>query len=301
MALQYAAETQQQQGIHEQVSETNAALIPMLHDLELSIEDLLYFRELSPYLILDGHRTGVKNEDASPAHGYVEGAIFSLRFACVLKKLGAQRSTFLIHTLRNYQTMDRMEAIFDAITDVGKKFISRAYEENIRLQYYGHEVHENYAMANIINAAENITENCNEFELNYLTNYSEQWGVEHQSQLDCLPDINVIGRFTKGHYSGANIPGHTNAANFVYIQQASISENWSDEELLWLALSLLKSHLSLKGFVGGKSYNSTEKAEIRETREVRLWEDNYSSRAADGNYHKRIVSFSPRGPITIKF
>ncbi|MHA2027922.1 MAG: hypothetical protein ACW99Q_00915, partial [Candidatus Kariarchaeaceae archaeon] len=264
-------------------------------------DDLKYFQELSPYLILDGHRTGVKDENANLAHGYIEGAIFSLRFSVFLKILGTYKSTFLIHTLRNYQTEDRMEAIFDAISDVGSGFISKAYERNIRLRYYGHDVHDGYTMSNIINKAERYTKGCTGFELNYLTNYSEQWGIEHQSEMDTLPDINVIGRFTKGHYSGANIPGHTNSANFVYIQQASISENWTDEEMFWLALSLLKSHVSLKGFVGGKSYSNKEKNEIKNAREQELWEGNFENKAAQGKYQKRIVSFSPRGPLTIKF
>ncbi len=298
MALQHATETQQE------VTESHdfellSVILSLLEDLELTVDDLKYFEELSPYLILDGHRTGVKDENASAAHGYVEGAQFSLQFASVLQKLGARQATFLIHTLRNYKTMDRMEAIFDAITDVGKKFVAKAYEKNIKLKYYGHEVHDKYAMADIINQAEKFTKNCSGFELNYLTNYSEQWGVDNQSELDQLPDINVIGRFTKGHYSGANIPGHTNAANFVYIQQASIAENWTGTEMIVLALSLLKSHLALKGFVGGKSYVGTEKTKIKSARENELWEDNYL--VGTENPQKRITSFSPMGPITIKF
>lgn len=299
MALQHITETTQQDVIQSHDFELISTILPLLEDLELTLEDLKYFEELSPYLILDGHRTGVKDENASAAHGYIEGAKFSLQFAAVLQKLGSRRATFLIHTLRNYKTMDRMEAIFDAITDVGKAFVSKAYEMNIRLKYYGHEVHDKYTMSNLINQAESYTKNCSGFELNYLTNYSEQWGVDNQSKLDPLPDINVIGRFTKGHYSGANIPGHTNAANFVYIQQASIAENWNSKEMIVLALSLLKSHLALKGFVGGKSYVGPEKAKIKAARENELWEDNYLVGTKDP--HKRITSFSPMGPITIKF
>ncbi|OLS20795.1 MAG: Ditrans,polycis-undecaprenyl-diphosphate synthase ((2E,6E)-farnesyl-diphosphate specific) [Candidatus Heimdallarchaeota archaeon LC_2] len=299
MALQHTTERNQHLKTELEDYGLINTILPLLDDMDLTVDDLKYFQELSPYLILDGHRTGVRNENASPAHGYVEGAQFSLRFASVLKKLGGKQATFLIHTLRNYKTMDRMEVIFDAITDVGKKFVSKAYEKNIKLRYYGHEVHDSYAMADIINRAEEFTKNCSGFDLYYLTNYSEQWGVDNQSELESLPDINVIGRFTKGHYSGANIPGHTNEANFVYIQQASIAENWTGRELIILALSLLKSHLALKGHVGGKSYVGTEKARIKSARENELWEDNYL--VGTEIPHKRITSFSPKGPITIKF
>ncbi|MCE7736179.1 MAG: hypothetical protein GPJ54_14960 [Candidatus Heimdallarchaeota archaeon] len=299
MALQHDTETDQQDVTQSHDFEFITSMLPLLEDLDLTVDDLKYFEELSPYLILDGHRTGVKDENASKAHGYIEGAKFSLKFAAVLKKLGGGKVTFLIHTLRNYKTMDRMDAIFDAILEVGKEFVTRAYEKNIRLKYYGHEVHDEYAMAKIINQAEKFTKNCYGFELNYLTNYSEQWGVDNQSELDPLPEINVIGRFTKGHYSGANIPGHTNAANFVYIQQASIAENWTTQEMIILALSLLKSHLVLKGYVGGKSYVGPEKEMIKNAREQDLWEDNYL--VGTENPRKRIVSFSPMGPIDIKF
>lgn len=299
MALQHATEISQQSVARNHDFEFISTILPLLEDLELNMDDLKYFEELSPYLILDGHRTGVQDENASPAHGYIEGAKFSLQLASILKKLGARKATFLIHTLRNYKTIDRMTAIFDAITDVGKAFVSKAYEKNIQLKYYGHEVHDNYAMAGIINQAEKYTRSCSGFELNYLTNYSEQWGIDNQSELDSLPDINVIGRFTKGHYSGANIPGHTNAANFVYIQQASIAENWNQKEMIVLALSLLKSHLVLKGFVGGKSYVGSEKVKIKNAREQGLWEDNYIVGTEISS--KRIVSFSPMGPIDIKF
>ncbi|MHA2168653.1 MAG: hypothetical protein ACXAB7_01945, partial [Candidatus Kariarchaeaceae archaeon] len=250
------------------------------------------------YLILDGHRTGIADSDRNPARGYIEGAIFSLRFAQVLKDFGGTKATFLIHTLRNYKTMDRMHAIFDAVENVGKQFIETAYRSGIHLRYFGDDVHSGYALSKLVNTAEQMTKDRNEFELNYLTNYSEVWAMENVSKIQDVPEISVIGRFTKGHYSGANIPGHTNQANFIYIQQASISENWSDEDLIFLALSLLKSHLSLKGFVGGKSYTDDEKEQIREARENLMWEEKYT---INEYVTKRIISYNPKGPLTILF
>ena len=278
--------------------ELNDQILPILDQLDMTIEDLNHFRDLSPYLILDGHRTGIKDSDVNPARGYVEGAEFSLRFAKVLQKLGGEKATFLIHTLRNYQTMDRMKSIFSAIEDVGKKFISTAHQSNVKLKYFGESVHEKYAMSGLVNKAEKVTKDCNGFDLNYLTNYSEDWGVDHKEELEEVPDISVIGRFTKGHFSGAGIPGHSSKANFMYIQQASVSENWSDKDLLVLALSLLKSHIALNGYVGGKSYKKGEKDEIREAREEEMWDEDY---CISEKVSKKIISFSPKGPITIKF
>ena len=271
----------------------------LLSSMDMTFQDLTFMEELSPYLILDGHRTGVQGEH-DMSYGYIEGAIFSMRFARILQELGAKKVTFLIHTLRNYKTMDRMSAIFDGVEQIAEKFIKTARESDIKLRYYGHDVHDGYALAKPVKLAEHFTMGCQSFELNYLTNYSEQWGVENQPELEDLPDINVVGRFTKGHYSGANIPGHTNEANFIYIQQASISENWSDDELVILALSLLKSYLSLKGFVGGKSYTPEEKEEIKHKREYEAHSDVFDLSIAD-KHTKQIMSFSPMGPISIKF
>ncbi len=271
-------------------------ILQSLDTMNMSVDDLEMLKYLSPYLILDGHRTGTKHDMVT---GYMEGATFSLRFASILKKMGGKRATFLIHTLRNYKTMDRIKAIFDGVEQIGADFIKTAYKKNIKLTYYGHDVHDKYSLSKLINAAENATGICNGFHLNYLTNYSDTWGSEHKQQMDELPEITVIGRFTKGHYSGAGIPGKASKANFIYIQQASISENWSDDQMIILILGLLKSHIALHGFVGGKSYQKGEKEEIYRKREEELWEENYEF--PSGIKPKRMTTFTPIGPVTIKF
>ena len=275
----------------------NPLVVDIMVKLDMDPADIEYMHELSPYLILDGHRSGMQQNE-NPAQGYLEGAIFSLRFAKIMQELGGRQCSFLIHTLRNYATMDRMKAIFDAITNVGKKFIATARESGIQLKYFGESVHTTYAMADIINTAERMTLNCTDFNLNFLTNYSDDWAIQNLEKLEKLPEISVIGRFTKGHYSGASIPTKANKANFTYIQQASISDNWTNEELITLALSLLKSHLSLKGFVGGKSYANDEKTQIYLAREVDMQNNIYQLK---GENHKRIITFNPMGPITIEF
>ena len=270
-----------------------------LEILNMSVEDLKYMQEVSPYLILDGHRTGMSNSEDDLSLGYIEGAFFSLRFAKIIQMLGVKKATFLIHTLRNYKTQDRMDAIFEAVNSVGKQFIKQAFTSDIRLKYYGSGVHETYTLASIINKAEALTKFCQSFELNFFTNYSEEWAIKNLEKIESLPEISVIGRFTKGHYSGASIPGHTSKANFIYIQQASISKNWSEKDLITLSLLLLKSHLALRGFVGGKSYSKGEKEEIHQAREIQLWEERYN--IAEEKPSKRIQSFTPMGPITVIF
>jgi len=269
-----------------------------MEQIGIQPEDLQYIGELSPYLILDGHRTGVKNQLLDTSHGYVEGAKFSMRFAKIFQKIGGKQVTFLIHTLRNYATMDRMNSIFSAVEDIGKKFIFHAEESGIKLRYYGKDVRTSYFLADLINQAEIHTRDCQDFSLNFLTNYSEEWANQNIQELDDLPNINVIGRFTKGHYSGAGIPGHADRSNFMYIQQASVSENWTDQEIIVLILSLLKAHLALKGYVGGKQYLEEERELIRQNREENLFEDVIKMTS---HPHKRLTSFTPHGPLTVYF
>jgi len=276
----------------------SADILNILDELNLNEHDLFHLKELSPYLILDGHRTGIQDHEEHPARGYIEGAKFSLRFARIFQEMGGKETTFLIHTLRNYSTMDRMHSIFDAVGDIGRRFIKKARLADIKLRYYGENVRTTYALAEIINQAELATQDCQSFNLNFLTNYSEEWANANYDQISDLPNISIIGRFTKGHYSGAGIPGHADKSNFVYIQQASVSENWSDEEIIVLILTLLKGHLALKGYVGGKSYGKEERMLIRQRRELELFEENIR---LSTHPSKRITSFSPMGPITVYF
>ncbi len=272
----------------------------ILLQLDMNLDDIKELTHLSPYLILDGHRSGV-TENHDMMYGYMEGATFSLRFSEILKKMGGKQATFLIHTLRNYKTTKRMDAIFDAINKIGNQFITLANETGIKLKYVGKNVRTTYQLANLINYAEKTTENNSDFDLIYLTNYSDSWAMENINELTSIPEINVIARFTKGHYSGAFIPNKASKANFLYIQQASINDNWTDAEIITLILSLLKSHISLNGFVGGKEYKGNERAEIHEKRELEMWEDSYVVDLNKECRTKRILTFSPFGPINIKF
>jgi len=265
-------------------------------DMDMSL--LTELPKLSPYLILDGHRSGMKG--GAEMQGYMEGAKFSLKFAAIFKMMGGRQSTFLIHTLRNYKTSGRMRSIFDAVKTYGVDFIRTAHNMDVRLRYYGKDVHTTYSLANLVNKAEHITKENYGFDLNFVTNYSERWGIENVDKLFTLPEINVVGRFTKGHYSGATLVTKQDAANFISIQQASISKNWSSSEIVMLILSLLKSYAGLKGFVGGKTYSDEEKEQIYQAREEDLWMGEYIMDLG-GKSWKSITSYEPRGPVRVNF
>src|SRR5688500_4318531 len=98
----------------KQIAAQREQLIDLARELGLYEDDLQRFSELSPYLILDGHRTGFKEHKEDPVRGYIEGAHFSMRFSQELQSLGASKATFLINTLRNHDTPSRMDWIFTA-------------------------------------------------------------------------------------------------------------------------------------------------------------------------------------------
>lgn len=274
------------------------AVIELAERIGLQENQLSRFAELSPYLILDGHRTGFKGHADDPVGGYVEGAIFSIRLSQILQSMGSRQATFLVHTLRNYATPARMAWMFEAAHRVGDDLIRQSCEGDVRLRFFGQDVRTSYELAPFVQRAESATAECGSFTVNYLANYSDDWAAEHRNAIRELPEVNVICRFTKGHYSGAGIPGHAQEANFVYVQNASVAMNWSAEELQVLAVALLRAHVSLSGFVGRKSYDDGERETIGVERDVLLHEEHVR---LSSEPRKRVISFTSTGPLKIEF
>ncbi len=258
-----------------------------------------FAREVTPYLILDGHRTGIQKVGTQ---GYKEGALFSLKFASILKEFGFTKVVYMIHTTRNRKTPERMKLIFDAIRNVFPVFMDLANEEDIRLIYHGKDIYTTYELAEEILQAEWATQHNAGIEVHYLTNYSEEWAINNPQELYRIPTINVAVRFTKGHISGAYVPHRMERAPFVYVQNASILSRWSDIQLHALAIILMRSFIENSGFIGSKMYKEEERELIMHRREEELYEENID--ATDITKHgfkKKAVIFTPYGPVKILF
>ncbi|MHA1910459.1 MAG: hypothetical protein ACTSYA_02075 [Candidatus Kariarchaeaceae archaeon] len=264
----------------------------------ISVRDLSYFKELTMYTILDGHRSGVTQE-MDLSFGYIEGAMFSIRLAKILKELGAKEQVTMIHTERNRKTGKRMKAIFAGIKEIASQFIASALENEIQLKYYGKNVHSTYELAKICNLAENVTKNGT-FKLHYIMNYSEEWAQENKEKIQDIPEISTIIRFTKGHLGGVWLPNKANQSNFIYTQNASVSDNWSDEQLIAFCLIALKSHLDVKGVIGGRQYTADEREQIYQERELNLFKREVEVPKL-GFLSKRSISFSSVGPLTYEY
>jgi len=264
----------------------------------LTEEDLELFSELVVYSILDGHRSGLPS-NYPLKYGYIEGAVFAIRWAKILQSLGANKQVFMIHTERNRKTEERMAAILGGIQEIAGYFIGTALEAGIRLHYNGHGVHDSYELSPIVETAEGITSNGT-YDLHFLLNYSEEWAVRNLEEVQKIPDFTTIVRFTKGHLGGVWIPTKANYASFIYCQNASVSNNWSDVQLIFLSLLALKSYIVNNGTIGSRQYARNEREEIYERRELNAahgWVPVYLGNSLP----KRSIMFFSEGPVTYEF
>lgn len=272
--------------------------LQLLPYLGLTEKDLELFSELTIYSILDGHRSGVPS-DYPLKYGYMEGAVFAIRWAKILQVLGANKQVFMVHTERNRKTSERMGAILGGIKEIAGYFIGTALEAGIRLHYSGRGVHDSYELAPIIQTAEGVTEHGT-FNLHFMLNYSEEWALNNQEEISKLPDITTVIRFTKGHLGGVWIPTKANYASFIYCQNASVSNNWTDAQIIFLSLLALKSYIINNGTIGSRTYNKNERSGIYEQREISLVQGWIPVHIGTG-LPKRSILFFSEGPITYEF
>ncbi len=254
--------------------------------------------KIVPYLILDGHRTGVEK---TGVHGYKEGALFSLRLARQLKLLGYRKVAFLIHTKRNRKTPERMKAIFQAIKEIFDDFIELANQYDIRLIYHGEGIYTTYELRTEILKAEWETQHNAGIEVHYITNYSEEWAIKNPERLFHIPEINVAARFTKGHLSGAYIPSRMQKSAFIYVQNASVSSRWTNVQMQTLGLIIARAYLDNQGYIGSKIYKESERDVIRRKREEELFQENIVAFEDPTARPKKAIIFNPLGPVSFIF
>ena len=124
--------------------------------------------------------------------------------------------------------------------------------------------------------------------------------LDNKEKLQEIPEISTIIRFTKGHLGGVWVPNKANQSNFIYTQNASVSDNWSDEQLIAFCLIALKSHLDVKGVIGGRQYTADERDQIYQEREMNLFKRDVEVPKL-GFLSKRSISFSSVGPLTYEY
>lgn len=269
----------------------------ILKYLNLSIANLQeHSKSFVPYLYIDGHRSsGIGETDAE---NYKSGVDFFLRFAAIMMELGFKEMVTMVHTKRNKAVEGRVSAIQKAIQE-GLDFSHKAVVDS-KFKIYG-DVDEylnngSRKFYDYLTEVIQKTSRNKRFIHHILINYSEEWAISNLATIYNLPKISSVIRFTKGFVSGGWIPMKMQETTFVYSQIPSVSEFWSDDALLFLLLAAFKNWAQMSNYIGKKIYNSSERPEIHEKRDIGLKLES-SIVNINSNLHNRIIVFGLYGPI----
>lgn len=249
-----------------------------------------------PYIYIDGHRSsGISDDDVE---SYKSGIDFFIRFSGIMKELGFKQMVTMVHTKRNKAVAGRIHAIQKAVQE-GLDF-SNSTVANSRFKVYGDldEYLNNGSRKffDFLNGVVDRTSRNNQFTHHILINYSEDWAISNLATIHNLPKISSVIRFTKGFVSGGWIPSKMQEATFVYSQIPSVSEFWSDEALLSLILISYKNWSLMSNYIGKKVYNTDERIEIHEKRDVELASVGLTLNI-NSKMHNRIIVFDLYGPV----
>jgi len=263
--------------------------------------------ELCVYDMTDGTRTSttLQGKDA-----YVDGGLFALRFANVLRALGAKNVYLnVIHT--GHKKRENYKDIYEGMTELVNVYLNYANEHNVRLKFLGNSneridtSNSKFNLWEILKDLEKKTEKNKGITMYILINFSTRWLSKHEEIFENLPEINVVVRHTKGYINGdMQVFGRMDNYSLVYVQNGSSSINWSDNQIVYLAGVCLRSYLLNKGTHLTKTYTGDEKENIRKKRELELslaHKDFYNREENENKGKKRVIIFSPIGPEIYEF
>ncbi len=264
--------------------------------LEIDEKDLdKYSNAFVPYLYLDGHRSSCISDNEIDQ--YKSGFNYFLRFTEILKSLGFKQLVSMVHTHRNLQVSGRIEAIKIATQE---SVISKInHLKNSDINFYGDlKLYKEIGYDDFYEflSASSCNSKDNSFQHHVLINYSEKWALENLSKIGQIPNISSAIRFTKGHLSGGWIPLKMQESTIIYSQIPSVSEFWSDDAIFVLILIAFKNWLTMKNFIGQKTYQKNEKEKIHKIRDIDLSFPKIRLNLNSPNSN-RIIAFDASGPI----
>jgi hypothetical protein len=254
----------------------------------------------------DGTRTSLTDTNGWMA--YIEGGIFCLRLIHILKLLGV-RNIYVNVIHERHKDRENYKEIYRALkslTVIYKEYIT-TYKD-IELDFIGDYKHRieptNRYRIDIrkeFDILKNLSKNSDaKINVYFMINYSTRWLANEGWKLFAnLPEANVIVRHCKGYVNGDMwLYGKLDNNSFVYVQNGSVSKNWTDEQLIYLVGIALKSMIVNRGTHYLKSYDDIELNEIRRLREVKL---SIVHEKLSSTPTKRAVMFSPVGPEIYEF
>jgi hypothetical protein len=255
-------------------------------------------RDLALYELTDGTRTTTGLDGAA---AYVNGAEFVLRLAHMLNVLGA-RTMYVITTARRHRARSNYPEIMAALREVVGMYRTFAREAGVRLRFYGDyqsgDAPETAGFAKALHGLEQETKDNPGLQLICLVDYAADWACSDPAW-QALPPANVMVRHTKGTINeGTWLPGKLDGNSFVYAQNGSVSDAWSDMDLMHMVGVAVRSMLAAEGFYFTKEYQGDESAEIRRQRETELA---FKHERLTAQPSKRLVMFSTVGPEVYEF
>lgn len=274
-------------------------------NFSFSDEDLA---NLCVYDMTDGTRTST---DLKGGDAYFDGGLFALRFTNVLRALGAKNVYLnVIHT--GHKRRVNYKDIYEAMVKLVDVYLDYANKYNARLKFLGNlderiDVEgSKLNIAEILKGLEEKTKNNKGITIHILINFSTRWLARHEEIYNNLPEINVVVRHTKGYINGdMQLFGRMDNYSLVYVQNGSSSTNWSDRQIVNLAVICLRSYILNRGTHLTKTYTDGENEYIKEKREIELsliHKDFYNEKERDeGKLKKRAIIFSPVGPEIYEF
>jgi len=283
----------------ELIKETEAKKIFNECCKKIGIDSRDRIKDLVIYELTDGTRTSTNLKGWG---AYFEGGMFVLRLTHILNHLGC-KNFYVLTTGAGHRRRDNYEDILRAVKKViFDVFRIYSIKNNIKLKFVGDI--ENISSEEFRDFSESLkliereTSQNKGLVVHILIDYSFDWAIK-SPEYKKLPGANVIVKHTKGQVNdGLWLPWKLQNNSFVYVQNASMSCNWSDRDIIWLVCISLRSMLLHEGLQYVKSYTEAEAEEIKLLREEKL---SMIHKRLEQEISKRVIIFSPIGPEIYEF
>lgn len=250
-------------------------------------------KDMVIYEMTDGNRTSTSLDGWKR---YVDGGLFALRFVHMLDVLGC-KSCYVNVTHERHKQRDNYSDIYEGLRQLVDIYREYAKDNDVKLRFMGDRSTMEPELRDAMEKLETLTSN-RRFAIYFLVNYSARWATA-TGALKNLPDANVIVRHTKGYVNGDMwLHGKLDNNSFVYVQNGSSHQNWSDQQLIYLIALSFRSMILNAGTHYSKTYGGVEAEEIRKKREVELALKHVR---LESNPNKRVIIFGPFSPEIYEF
>ena len=248
------------------------------------------------YELTDGTRTST---DLEGWEAYFDGGIYILRLFHLLSLLGS-KCAYVLTTGEGHKKRDNYSDIIKSLEEQVQVYSDYVKNHNMKLKFIVNAptLARFSSFMRMLRNLEKKSSKNDGFTAHVLLNYSAGWAYR-TGALRNLPNANVIIKHTKGQVNeGLWLPDKLHNNSFVYVQNASVSTNWTDKQLIYLIVIALRSMIFHQGQQYQKSYTESEKEFVKKMREEKM---HFVHKKFDKKCTKRVVMFSNLGPEIYEF